>query len=73
MTDRQVRQFKERGIDIGEIIQNAYDILNNMKNSGRTLEEAKLIITNMGCILERSEKYSPNTPLSNIPLEKTDN
>ena len=72
MTDRQVRQFKERGIDIGEIIQNAYDILNNMKNSGRTLDEAKLIITNMG-ILERSEKYSPNTPLSNIPLEKTDN
>lgn len=72
MNKREERYLKEKGIDITEIEQTAYDLLDDIKNKGKTLEEAKLIVKNMGCILERSERYSPRTPLSDILLKKTE-
>lgn len=70
MNERRAKHLSEKGIDITEIEQIAHSFLNDIKNKGKTLEEAKLIIKNMGCILERSERYSPCTPLRDISLKK---
>lgn len=70
MNPRRERYLKQRGIYGTEMEEIACELLNNIKDKGKTLKEAKFIIKNMELILIRSETYAQDTLLSNIPLRK---
>ncbi len=68
MNDRRRRQMIEEGKRPDKIIQMADDCLENLKKEDITLGETKEIILRMACIIERSERYRPETLLRDILL-----
>ncbi len=49
----------------------AINYLEDMQKQNVTLNESKIIVNKMACILEKSEKYRPETPLNEISLRNT--
>lgn len=69
MTGRQKRIMAEEGKRIEKIDQLSVECLKGLKEEGVTLGEAKVVIEQMAHILTESERYRPETLLSDVPLK----
>lgn len=65
--DRKERHRRELGISMEKINNMKQEIYNAMCENGVTIAEARIIITELGCMISEAEKRSPNTRLSEIP------
>lgn len=68
MTDRQRKIMIKKGKSPDKIIQISDKYMNDLQTADITLAEAKAVIERMAHILAESERYRPETLMSNIPL-----
>ena len=70
MTKRQERNINMAGNDMEKIEKLSGFYLKDMQTRGVTLSEAKITVRRMACILEVSEIYRPETPLSEVSIRQ---
>lgn len=68
LSERQKMLLKSKGIDVEKTENISNQFIENMKEEGVNLAEAKYIAQRMACILKASETYRPNTELKEIPI-----
>lgn len=68
VTKRQERMMQEMGMRTDKVSQLADKYMEDLKNEGATLGEAKAVARRMAHILHRAERHRPETLLSNIAL-----
>lgn len=66
MIERRKQQIKLEGKDAERLESCAKNIIESMCEAGLDLSEANIVLNEAGCILQKIEKYSPNTPLRTI-------
>ena len=70
LSERRERHLLREGIDPKQMEADADSYLLDLQKKGRTLKEAEIIIKIMARTLNISERYRPETMLSEIHLRK---